>query len=51
MCLLLFTVDSKIIKKDCRKIFVEEIRLKKIRDSKIISDEFGRLEQGRCERD
>jgi len=30
--LLLFTVDSKIIKKDCRKIrFEEEIRLKKIR--------------------
>jgi len=40
------TVDSKIIKKDHRKIFVEEIRLKKIRDGKINSDEFGRLEQG-----
>ena len=31
--------------------FEEEIRLKKIRDGKINGDEFGRLEQGRCERD
>ena len=48
MRLLLLTIDSKIIKKDRRKIFVEEIRLKKIRDGKIIGDEFGRVEQGRC---
>ena len=30
MCLLLFTVDSKIIKKDCRKILLEEEDMAKI---------------------
>ena len=49
MRLLLLTVNSKIIKKDRRKIrFVEEIRLKKSRDGKDDDNEFGRLGKGRC---